>query len=79
VNIEEIALIAQKISFAFEDFYFNKEKRDLFNALFNRYLSSVDPSGSMEPYDAIILLARKDPGQFDLMVQEMKEFSLISG
>jgi len=78
VNIENIALIAQKVSFAFEDQFFNENKRSMFNALFNRYLVPLDPSGRMEPYDAIILLGRQSPEEFEHMVQEMKEKELIS-
>jgi hypothetical protein len=78
MDIEKISLMAQKISFAFEDLYADKEKREIFNALFNKYLSQFDPSGVMEPYDAIILLGRKNPEEFDRMIQEMKEISLIT-
>jgi hypothetical protein len=78
MNIEHIALIAQKISFAFEDQFFNENIRSMFNTLFNRYLVPLDPSGRMEPYDAIILLGRQSPEEFKLMVQEMKEKELIS-
>jgi hypothetical protein len=78
MNIEYIALIAQKISFAFEDQFFNENKRSMFNALFNRYLVPHDPSGRMEPYDAIVSLGRQSPEEFEHMVQEMKEKKLIS-
>jgi hypothetical protein len=78
MDIEKIALIAQKISFAFEDLYPVKEKREKFYALFDRYLSGLDSSGTMHPYDAIILLARKFPEEFDMMVKEMEDSSLIT-
>lgn len=78
MNIEHIALIAQKISFAFEDHFFNENKRSMFNALFNRYLMPLDPSGKMEPYDAIVLLGRQSPEELEHMVKEMKEKELIS-
>jgi hypothetical protein len=77
-DVEKIALIAQKISFAFEDQFSDEQKRKLFFALFDRYLSPVDPEGDMETYDAIIQLGRKEPGEFDRMVKEMKDRSLIS-
>ena len=78
MNFKHITDVAQKISFAFEDHYFDENKRNNFIALFNRYLLPLDPSGFMEPYDALVLLGRKDPSEFDLMVKEMKEKELIS-
>ena len=78
MDIEKITMTAQKISFAFEDMYGDKEKRALFDALFNRYLSEVAPAGVMSPYDAIVTLGRKAPDDFDQMVKEMQEMELIS-
>jgi hypothetical protein len=77
-DVEKIALIAQKISFAFEDHYADENKRKLFLALFDRYLSPLDPTGSMETYDVIIQLGRKEPAELERMVKEMKDNSLIS-
>lgn len=77
-DIEKVALMAQKISFAFEDQFSDVQKRKLFFALFDRYLSPVDPEGSMDTYDAIIQLGRKEPAEYNRMVQEMKDMSLIS-
>lgn len=78
MDIEKISLIAQKISFAFEDFYYDEKKRKLFISLFDKYLSQLDPSGLMEPYDVIILLGRKHPSEFKEMVREMKEHKLVA-
>ena len=78
MNIEQISLIAQQISFAFEDHFFNESKRGMFNEMFNRYLAQLDPSGRMEPYDAIVLLGRQSPRELENMVQELKEKDLIS-
>lgn len=75
--MEEAGRLAQTISFSYEDHYHVQEKRKMFQALFERYLSPVDPSGSMEPYYAIILLWRKNPAEFDQMVREMKDHRLI--
>jgi len=77
MNIEQISLIAQQISFAFEDHFFNEGKRGMFHALFDRYLAPVDPSGRMEPYDAIVLLGRQSPREFENMVKELKDKDLI--
>jgi hypothetical protein len=77
VDLDKISLIAQKISFAFEDNFLDKEKRSFFQAVFRRYLDPVDPAGNMDPYDAIILLGRKNSSEFDQMILELKEHSLI--
>lgn len=76
-TVEKVGRLAQTISFSYEDLYHVEDKRKMFHALFERYLSPVDPSGSMEPYDAIILLWRKNPAEFDQMVREMKDHKLI--
>jgi hypothetical protein len=78
MDMEKITLTAQKISFAFEDLYEDKEKRSAFAALFNKYFSEVDPAGVMVPYDAIVALGRTAPDKFDQMVKEMQEMKLIS-
>lgn len=78
MNPDEIALIAQNISFAFEDHFNDEVMNNKFNDLFNKYLADIDPEGAMEPYDAIKALGRKDFGAFERMVKEMKEQSLIS-
>jgi hypothetical protein len=78
MNMESISSTAQKISFAFEDHYDDTEKRKLFAALFERYLSEVDPEAAMEPYDAMITLGRKNTDKFNRMVKEMEEMGLIS-
>ena len=77
MDIEQISLIAQKISFAFEDSYSDENRRKLFVALFDRYLSPVDPAGIMEPYDAIILLGRKNHSEFKQLVKEMEDLGLV--
>jgi len=77
MDMEHITMTAQKISFAFEDMYGDKDKRAMFAALFNRYLSEVDPAGVMDPYDAMVSLGRQVPAEFDQMVKEMQEMKLI--
>jgi hypothetical protein len=78
MDMEKIMMTAQKISFAFEDLYEDKEIRAMFDALFNKYLSEVDPSGVLVLYDAIVALGRKAPDEFDQMIKEMQEMKLIS-
>jgi hypothetical protein len=63
-SMEEAGRLAQEISFAFEDWYHDKDKMRIFHALFNRYLLPVDPGEQMEPYDAIITLWRKNRSEF---------------
>ncbi|MCL4457197.1 MAG: hypothetical protein M1147_09685 [Nitrospirae bacterium] len=73
----EIEDIAFKISAAFEDNYFVVAKRNVFNAVFNKYLSLADPNAEMEPYEAIVALGYKHRPEFDVMVKELKEIGLI--
>ncbi len=77
MDLDKISTIAQTISFAFEDLFFDENRKNQFVAYFERYLEPVDPGGRMEPYDAIIQLGRKSPETFDRMVNEMKEAGLI--
>ncbi len=77
IKPEEIGLIAQEISFAFEDSYPDIKKRKLFKVLFDRYLLPLDPDGVLEPYEIIIKLGRKNPSEFKHMVKEMQDKKLI--
>ncbi|RJQ16113.1 MAG: hypothetical protein C4560_10275 [Nitrospiraceae bacterium] len=77
MDFENIEQITQKISFAYEDLFFETDKRNLFLGIFRRYLLPVDPFVQMEPYDAIILLGREAPAEFEQMVKELKDLSLI--
>lgn len=74
---EKAAHIAQEISFAFEDSYHDKEQRQIFYTFFTRYLLRVDPEGIMTPYDAMILLWRTYPDEFEHMLKEMKDKNLV--
>ncbi len=74
---EKAQLTAQRISFAYEDLFGDKEKRKIFEAIFERFLDPVDPEGAMEPYDAMVALWRKNPDGFDHMVTELDKSSLI--
>ncbi len=78
MDIEKIGLIAQEISFAFEDTFHEENKRKLFESFFQKYLALVDFGPTQIPYDAMLLLGRKFPEEFNRMVQEMKDASLIS-
>ena len=77
MDMEKTGLIAQKISFAFEDYYSDIDKRKKFVAFFDKYLGPVDPGGALQPYDVMILLGRSNPEEFEKMVEEMKEQKLI--
>ena len=74
---EKALRTAQKISFAYEDLFGDKEKRKLFGAIFERFLDPVDPEGALEPYDAMVALWRHNPDDFDHMLRELEESSLI--
>jgi hypothetical protein len=77
MHSEKIELIAQKISFAFEDHYYDHVKREQFLELFAKYFPIVDSEEVIEPYDAIVMLGRKDALRFESMVNEMRDLSLI--
>jgi len=77
-KMSEIQDMAMKIFNAFEDFYLDKDKRKIFNELFDRYLSIVDIDGQMDTYDAIVSLGIHHRSEFDQMVKILKEKSLIS-
>ena len=74
---EKALLIAQKISFAYEDLFGDVERRKLFEAIFERFLNPVDPEGKLEPHDAMVALWRQNPDGLDKMLRELKESSLI--
>lgn len=78
MDIDKISSIAQDISFTFEDVFHEKNKRELFVDIFNRYLAVVDPGITTDPYDAIIALGKKDPAGLERMLQELKEKNLLS-
>ncbi|GBE03881.1 hypothetical protein BMS3Abin09_00804 [bacterium BMS3Abin09] len=78
MDIEKISFIAQEISFFFEDTFHIKAKKELFSSIFNKYLTNVDPGITTDPYDAIIILGKKDPAAFENMVKELKEKDLVS-
>lgn len=77
MDMEKTGLIAQKISFAFEDDYADIDKRKKFVAFFDKYLAQADPTGTMQPYDAMMSLARSNPEDFEKMVEEMEKAGLI--
>lgn len=73
----EIEDIAIKIYNAYEDFYFDKEKRKIYDDLFNRYLSVVDLYGTMDVYEAVVSLGHQHPFEFDELVKALKDQSLL--
>jgi hypothetical protein len=75
--MSEIEDMAMKIFNAFEDFYLDKDKRKIFNDLFDKYLSTVDVGGRMDTYDAIVSLGVYHRLEFDQMVKVLKEHALI--
>lgn len=75
--MEEIKNVAMKIFHAYEDCYLDKEKRKIFEDLFDRYLTKVDTLGTMEVYDAVIALAAQYKSDFDQMLKTLEEHSLL--
>jgi hypothetical protein len=79
MDFDKIANLAQEISFAFEDHFHEKNKKELFIAIFDKYLTAVDPGITTDPYDAVIALARRSQEDFENMLRDLRENNLISG
>lgn len=77
IDLEMVMTTAQKISNSLEDNFFDLDKRKFFDAVFGKYLQSADPAGTMEPYDAIVILGRQEPDEFQKMVKELEGKGLI--
>lgn len=75
--MEDVKNIAMKIFHSYEDYYLDKEKRKIFEDLFDKYLTKVDTSGTMEIYDAAVNLAQQYRSDFDTMIKTLKEHSLL--
>jgi hypothetical protein len=75
IRVEDMAM---KIFNAFEDFYLDKDKRKIFEDLFDKYVTPVDTTGQTEPYDAIVSLGYKYPADYEKMVEALKAQALIS-
>jgi hypothetical protein len=73
----EIEDLAMKVVQAYEDKYFDRAKREVFDALFNRYLNMVDLDGNMDPYEAIVSLGRQYRFEFDQLVKALSDRKLI--
>jgi hypothetical protein len=73
----EIEDMAMKIFHAYEDVFYEKDKKKIFENLFDKYLTIADPVGTMHPYDAIVFLGSRHRLEFDRMVKALKEQSLI--
>jgi len=75
IDIKNMAL---RIFHAYEDSYLEKDKRKIFEDLFDKYLTLVDMDRYMDTYDAIVSLGLTHRFEYDLMVKTLKEHSLIS-
>jgi hypothetical protein len=76
-TINEIKNMAMKIFNSYEDFYLEKDKRIIFDDLFDKYLTLVDMDRFMDTYDAIVSLGLTRRFEYDLMVKTLKDQSLI--
>ena len=75
--MSDIKDVAMKIFHAYEDSYLDKDKRKIFEELFDKYLSIVDIDGKTEVYDAIVLLSLRHRSDYDEMVKTLKDHALI--
>jgi len=75
--MEDINIIAMKIYHSYEDAYLDKEKRKIFEDLFDKYLTKVDTTETIEIYDAVIKLASQYRDDYDHMVKTLKEHGLL--
>jgi flavin reductase (DIM6/NTAB) family NADH-FMN oxidoreductase RutF len=76
-EMEDVKDIAMKIYNAYEDFYLDKEKRKIFEDLFDKYLTMVDSYGTMDVYEAVIALSSQYGLEFEKMVSALRENSLL--
>ena len=76
--LTDIKNMAMKIFHAYEDCYLEKDKRKIFEDLFDKYLTLVNMDRYMDTYDAIVSLGLTHRFEYDLMVKTLKEHSLIS-
>jgi len=76
--MEDIRTVAMKIFNSYEDYYLDKEKRKIFEDLFDRYLTKVDTLGNMEIYDAVIKLAQQSRTDYEVMVKTLREQALLT-
>ena len=77
-ELSDIKNMAMKIFHAYEDSYLEKDKRKIFEDLFDKYLTLVDMDRFMDTYDAIVSLGLTRRFEYDLMIKTLKEHSLIS-
>jgi hypothetical protein len=75
--MEDIKKIAMTIFHSYEDSYLDKERRKIFEDLFDTYLSKVDTEGNMEIYDAVIKLEHQYRHDYDALIAALKEKALL--
>jgi hypothetical protein len=76
--MEGIKKVAMEIFHSYEDSYLDKERRKIFEDLFDKYLTKVDSTGTMEIYDAVLKLEHQYRSDFDSMIKTLKEHSLLA-
>jgi len=76
--MEDVKKVAMEIFHSYEDSYLDKERRKIFEDLFDKYLTKVDTTGTMEIYDAVLKLEQQYRGDFDSMIKTLKEHSLLA-
>jgi len=76
--MSDTANLPLKIFHSFEDLYFEKDKGQLFDKIFSKYIVLVDIDRHMDLYDVLVLLSKEHRLKFDEMVKELRENGLIN-
>jgi hypothetical protein len=72
--MESIEDLAMKVVNAYEDLFFTAEKKSLFDAVLDRYLSGPD---SPDLYDTLVAFGYERRAEFDEIVRTLKDQSLL--
>ena len=73
----EIEDLAMNVANAYEDAYFDKQKRPVFDAILNGSLSAVDLAGDDDIYENVAALGRRYPAEFKRFIEELRQKRLL--
>ncbi|HSW65141.1 MAG TPA: hypothetical protein VLH56_17810 [Dissulfurispiraceae bacterium] len=74
----EIEDLSMNVANAYQDNYFDKQKRPVFDAILNRYLTAVDTGRDEDVYEVIATLGRRHPAEFQQFIEELRQKGLLS-
>lgn len=74
----EIEDLSMNVANAYEDSYFDKQKRPVFDAILNRYLAAVDTGREEDVYEVIVALGRRHPAEFQQFIAELRQNKLLA-